>query len=437
MSLAAGTAERVSNSLIISLDRLQSLCYTGLILRTTVEERSEEKWTVSERGKVRVGIIGPSWWVNFWHLPAIQNHPDAEITGVCGEKPREPGEVQAKYGPNARFYTNVETMLRDAPLDGVIVCTPNDVHYPAAMAVLNHGLHVTCEKPLALNAAQAQEMVQTAQARGLIGMTNFPYRDNPCVQTLRRLIAEGYIGTLLHIGGQYHGGFGLTRPPGWRGLRERSGAGILGDLGSHLIDLARFVTQDEFASVCAHSLTMRRYEKSMNGESGELGAFAGLARTEDATVATRNDDACAFLAEMQSGAQGIFHTSWLAYQGAEAQHQELDVYGTAGRLHFVANHAGTFLRGKRVGEAQWETIPVSGVVSPATGREEDEDHFRPGRMTPTNTTYRWIEAIRQEQASISPDLTEGWRAQQVIDAVVQASRERRWIDIERPLQQAG
>ena len=133
---------------------------------------------------------------------------------------------------------------------------------------------------------------------------------------------------------------------------------------------------------------------------------------------------------MRSGAQGIFHTSWIAYQGAECQHQELDVYGTGGRLHFIANHAGTFLRGKRVGEEKWTDIPVSGVVSPDEGREEEEDYFRPGRLTPTNTTYRWIEAIRQGQTSISPDLTDGWRAQQVIDAIIQASRERRWIDVD-------
>ena len=287
---------------------------------------------------VRVGIIGPSWWVNYWHLPAVQNHPHAEITAVCGASARDEADVQAKYGPNTRFYTDIDTMLQDAPLDGVIICTPNDLHHPATMAVLNRGLHVTCEKPVAMNAAQAAEMAQTAHARQLIGMTNFPYRDNPCVQAFRSHVQEGYIGTLAHITGQYHGGFGLTRPPGWRGLRARSGAGILGDLGSHLIDLARFVTGDEFASVCAHSLTALR--------SGETGAFDGFIRTEDPRAGERNDDSCAFLAEMQSGAQGIFHTSWLAYQGAAAQHQELEAYGTAGRLHFLANHAGTFLRGQ-------------------------------------------------------------------------------------------
>ena len=328
--------------------------------------------------------------------------------------------------PMRASLQNREQMLAEVPLDGVIVCTPNNLHHPATMSVLNHNLHVTCEKPLAMNQEQAREMAVTAQQRHLIGMTNFPYRDNPCIQALRRVIAEGYVGTIFHVAGQYHGGFGLTRSPNWRGLRERSGAGILGDLGSHLIDLVRFTTGDEFASVCAHSLSVLR--------NHDTGAFGGLARTEDPRILPRNDDSMAFLAEMQSGAQAILHTSWLAYQGAETQHQELDIYGTGGHLHFIANHAGTFLRGKRAGDKRWEMIPTENVVTPAKlqaeGLEENEDYFRPGRLTPTNTTYRWLEAIHQGQTTISPDLTDGWRAQQVIDAVIVASRERRWLRVD-------
>jgi predicted dehydrogenase len=134
---------------------------------------------------VRIGIIGPSWWVNYWHLTAIQTHPDAEIVAICGEKERDAEELRAKYGPHARYYTDRDAMLDHATLDGVIVCTPNDLHHPSAMAALTHDLHVTCEKPLALNAAQAREMADEAKKRNLIGMTNFPYRDNPCVQKFR------------------------------------------------------------------------------------------------------------------------------------------------------------------------------------------------------------------------------------------------------------
>ena len=347
------------------------------------------------------------------------------ITAVCGTSPRDADEVKAKYGPDAQYYTDLNMMLDNAPLDGVIVCTPNDLHYPSTMAALARNLHVTCEKPIAMTAEQARQMAQTAHERRLVGMTNFPYRDNPCVQAFRRLVGEGYLGTLLHIAGEYHGGFGLGRPPGWRGLASRSGAGILGDLGSHLIDLARFVTGDEFASVCAHTLTVLR--------EAESGVFDGLARTEAPRAGDRNDDSCAWLAEMRSGAQGVFHTSWLAYQGAEGQHQELDAYGTAGRVRFVANHAGTFLRGKRTGQEHWEDIPVEGVVASCPNGAENEDYFRPGRLTASNTTYRWIEAIRQGQTTVSPGLQDGWRAQQTIDAILTASRERRWVEVEERL----
>jgi len=302
-----------------------------------------------------------------------------------------------------------------------VVCTPNDLHYPATMAVLRHGLHVTCEKPVAVNAAQAREMAATAAAGKLIGMCNFPYRDNPAVQAFQRLVADGYLGTLLHVRGDYHGGFGLHNRPGWRGLRSRSGSGILGDLGSHLIDLVRFVTGDEFGSVCAHSLTMLR--------APESGARTAPARAEDPRVGDRNDDSCSFVAELKSGAQAVVHTSWVAHQGAEVQHQEIEAYGTEGRLHFAANHTGIRLRGKRVSESQWVTIPVEGVTLPGSASDDDEDYFRPGRHTPTNTTYRWIEAIRTGQHAISPDLADGWCTQQVIDAVIEASAQRRWVDV--------
>ncbi len=373
--------------------------------------------------RVRVGIIGPSWWVNYWHLPAIQNHPHAEIAAVCGANARDAAEVQAKYGASAQAYTDMEAMLESVPLDGVVVCTPNDMHHPATMAALRHNLHVTCEKPVALNATQAREMAETAKAKGLIGMTNFPYRDNPAVQTFRRLIAEGYVGTPLHVYGAYHGGYGIHRPPGWRGQRARSSAGILDDLGSHLIDLVRYLTGDEFRAVCASALTLKpddhRDEQNLT-----------LLRTHDPRAGARNDDSCAFLAEFGRGMQGLLHASWVAYQGAGSQYQNVEVSGTAGRLHWTATHAGNLLRGLRVGDKHWETIPVEGTVAPDPAQEGNEDFFRPGRHTPTNTTYRWLEAIRTGQAGVSPSLEDGWRAQQVIDAVMQAAAERCWIPIE-------
>ncbi len=370
---------------------------------------------------VRVGIVGPSWWVDFWHLPALKNHPDVLITAVCGEKERSAEEIKIKYGEKAKYYTDMDTMLDTALLDGVVVCTPNNVHHPATMAALHAGLHVTCEKPMAINSDEALEMMTTAQKKGLIGMINFPYRDNPAVKEMKSKLADGYVGTPFHLSGSYHGGFGLGDKRGWRGFRSTSGAGILGDLGSHLIDLARYVLDDYFTSVCAHTMTTVKSRLD--------GATPVPYRTENAAVGDMNDDSCTFLAEFDKGTQGIFHTSWIAYQGVYTQHQELEVYGSEGRLHFVANHAGTFLRGMRRGEKKWEWFPIAGIVTPEDAREENEDYFRPGRLTPTNTTYRWVEAIKKNDRSLTPSFEDGWRSQLVIDAILVSSAKRRWVDV--------
>lgn len=368
---------------------------------------------------VRVGIVGPSWWVNYWHLAALQTHPNVEVVAVSGDAERNPEDVKAKYGAKAQYFTNYEEMMDSVPMDGVIICTPNDLHHPVAMAALKRDLHVTCEKPIALNVEQAFEMADAASKRNLIGMSNFPYRDNPAVQAFKKLLEEGYVGDILHVSASYHGGFGLRRNPNWRSIRARSGAGILGDLGSHLIDLVRYITGEEFAAVSGNMMT------TLWDSEGEL---ERRLHTENPDVGERNDDSCAFLAELSNGAQAILHTSWVAHQGAGIQQQEVEVYGTEGRLHLLVSHRGVSLRGLQSGAPNWEEIAVEGAVTEeAANGEENEDFFRPGRHSATNTTYRWLEAIRNDQPSVSPDLWDGYYAQEVIDAVILSSAERRWV----------
>ena len=371
---------------------------------------------------VRVCLAGPSWWADYWHLPAIQNHPDAEIVGVCGEKARDAGEVRAKYGDSARYFTDIDAMLDATKPDGLIICTPNDLHYPATMKALYRGIHVVCEKPIALDAIQAREMAETAWRKSLLGLSNFTYRGNPALQTMQKMIADGFVGTPLHISGCYLGGYAIGRPPGWRGNREKSGSGILGDLGSHLIDMARFVTGQEFASVCAHNLT------ALWNENADMPPR--LVRTEAPEVGERNDDSCAFLAEFTGGMQGIFHTSWIALMGAENQRQQLEIYGTKGRLRFYASFLGTTLEATKTGASDWETVPIPGITTPNEGQGAGEDFFRPGRLNHTNNAYRWLDAIKAGHKEIAPSLADGWKAQQVIDAVLTASAERRWVAIE-------
>ena len=373
-----------------------------------------------------MGVVGPSWWFDYWHLPAIRRHPAAEIVGVCGDRLRTPEEIRERYGDYAVYFTDLDRFLDDAKPDGVVICTPNDLHYPTAMAAMRRNIAVLIEKPIALDAATAWDLCEEWDASLVVGMVNFPYRFNPCVQKMRELILEGYVGHPLHIHATYHGGYGIGKAPGWRGNRQRSGSGILADLGSHLIDLCRFVLNREVTAVCAHNLTALWTENQTDAPR--------LLHTEGGheDIGLRNDDSCAFLCEWDDGVQGVLHTSWLAYQGAEAQTQHLEVHGSAGRLRFYASHLGTHLEGTRSPGREWERLPVEGVVFPADAMCDDEDYFRPNRLNAQSVTYQWLEAVSEGAAQTEPTLREGAKVQSVIDAVLRSSESRSWQPVSYP-----
>src|SRR5262245_6615373 len=103
---------------------------------------------------VRVGIVGTSPWADAMYLPSLSNHPQAQIVAVCGRN-REKAEAFAARWHVPHFYTDYREMIASGTLDALIVASSNDSHNPITMAALDAGLHVLCEKPLALNAAQA------------------------------------------------------------------------------------------------------------------------------------------------------------------------------------------------------------------------------------------------------------------------------------------
>ena len=153
--------------------------------------------------KVRVGIIGTSWYADFVHLPNMTGCPDAEVVAICGRGRERAEEMATKYSvPNV--FTDYRDLLAH-PLDAVVIATPDDTHYDMTMTALDAGLHVLCEKPLALNAAQVKEMYDKAEAAGLKHMTFFSYRFLPYHRYLKRLIEEDYLGRIYHCAIRYMG----------------------------------------------------------------------------------------------------------------------------------------------------------------------------------------------------------------------------------------
>src|SRR5258708_4234069 len=170
-----------------------------------------------------------------------------EVAAVCG---RTLAGAEAFGEGNA--YSSLAEMLDGEKVDVLHVCTPNDGHAAQALAALERGIHVVCEKPLAVTTAESATLVASAEERRLVGATCYHVRGYPLVEQMRADVASEAIGKVTFVHGRYVCDDALFPASGWRVDPERSGASyVVGDLGTHWLDLAEHVTGRLITEVAA------------------------------------------------------------------------------------------------------------------------------------------------------------------------------------------
>src|SRR2546425_2816139 len=186
---------------------------------------------------LRASVVGTGF-IGVVHVDALRRL-GVEVTGVVGSSPE-----RAAAKDLAPAYESFEALLADDRVDVVHLTTPNNLHHPQAKQALAAGKHVVCEKPLALTAAESRELVELADAAGVVHCTNFMARFYPLVQQARALVQEGSLGEIWNVHGSYLQDW-LLRPTDWNWRLEPERGGELraiGDIGSHWLDLVQFVT---------------------------------------------------------------------------------------------------------------------------------------------------------------------------------------------------
>jgi predicted dehydrogenase len=358
-------------------------------------------------GSVRVGVFGTSWWADAMYLPALDLHPDAHLTAVCGRRPETTEAFATRWGAD-HWFTDPATMLAQADLDAVLVATANDSHHGLVMAALERGLHVLCEKPLALDAGEAAEMATAARKAAVATMVPFTYRWMPMVQWMRRLVADGYVGRPRQLNFRYFSGYGLDGAYAWRFDPAIAGSGVIGDLGSHLIHLARFLIDDDEVGVSA--LAPRLVERAGRPDGSPYEPL------EDTAILT---------VRYRSGACGVLHASAAAWEGDHeiGQLQAFDIHGDEGTLHGVCDwHHVQEVRGSRLGDGGVPAVlPIPDELWGDVRRAPVPDTYRDVFRTTDAMTRGWIDAIKRGD-SIQPDFDEGLAVQHVIDAAVRSAQ---------------
>jgi predicted dehydrogenase len=250
-------------------------------------------------GLVGAGFVGPH------HLDAVRRLGYVDVVAIAGSS-----EASAKKKADAlyvpRAYGSFEALLNDPDVQVVHNATPNYLHFPVNMAAIAKGKHVVSDKPLAMTAAEAKQLVDAANKAGIVHAVTFNYRGNPLVQHARQLVASGGIGKPTFVHGQYLQDWLLHETDySWRLEPDKGGASsALGDIGSHWCDLAQHVSGLRITEVLADITTVIPTRKRPRG-SREAFAAAG-AHEEMEPVDIKVEDLASVLVRFDNGAKGSF-----------------------------------------------------------------------------------------------------------------------------------
>lgn len=361
--------------------------------------------------QVRIGIIGTSYWVDEFHLPILQNHPHALVTSLCGRNQKRAQELAHKFGVNKTF-TDYRQMMNVENLDAVIICTPEDQHYPMTIYALEKGLHVLCEKPMAFTAAEALEMYRKAEKKKVKHMVNFTMRWIPHFQFLKHLMETNYIGKPYHA--HFHW---LT---GWHPEREeytwyydpKHSHGVASELGAHMIDQARWFLgeiKSVQASICS-------FVKRSGKDGKELEHPAS--------------DSAILLLEFQNGTHATLHVSSVNQVSKELIHagQFISLHGQDGTLESRAglwsSNPVSEIVGYKRGAEKAETLEIPDSYFGSSGRENPFDFIDKPIVSPR----LFVDAILNDRP-LQPDFYDGYAVQQVIQAALESAKSGKAIKI--------
>jgi predicted dehydrogenase len=362
----------------------------------------------SKDEKIRIGLIGTGF-ARSAQAPAFKLCEGAELVAVCSGHYANAVRTAQEYGIK-HTCESYEELLAIDEVSLVVVSTPPSLHHPITLAALEAGKHVICEKPMAMNVAQAKEMAECAASHpGQLAIIDHELRFNPTWRRMKELVDGGYLGDFYHVNVLISSGFRHSAQRQWNWWSEKSaGGGLLGALGSHTIDALHWIFGD-IEDVCSQVATM--VPERRDGKTGEM-------------KPNETDDYSSILIRFAPAdgrqSKGVVLLSALYASGGKNQFAAI---GSNGTLLIEGEET---LIGAMGYNHQFEEMSL-------------KDRAREISVLPDNIWARsfyhlareTVQALREGRTEIAQAATfsDGLRCQEVIDAVRLSHEEQRWIKV--------
>ncbi|MET9972309.1 Gfo/Idh/MocA family oxidoreductase [Streptomyces sp. NPDC006356] len=354
------------------------------------------------------------------HYPALSLRP--ELVAVAEDVPGRAEEAAAQFG-FASTTRDWREVAADPRVRAVSITAPNFLHREIGVTMAEAGKHIWIEKPVGLTAEDARAVADAAAKAGVQSAVGFNYRNAPAVETARDLIAAGEIGTVTHVRIRLFSDY-AAHPQGaltWRYERERGGSGVLGDLASHGVDLARFLLGDIERLTADTAIFVPERARPTGATAGHTLATGELGPVE-------NEDYVNCLLRFTSGARGVLEASRVSV--GEQNNYGFEVHGTKGAVFWDFRRMGELgiSRG-----TSYQDQPVSTVyVGPGDG---EFGAFQPGAANAMGyddlkvvEAYRFLRSVA-EGTPQGATLDDAVRGAAVLDAMARSAESGAWVDV--------
>jgi predicted dehydrogenase len=381
--------------------------------------------------KVNVGLVGYKFMgkahSNAYSDVAMFFDMDAEpvMKAICGRSEEGVKAAAEKFGWES-YETSWEDLVKRDDIHLVDVTAPSNFHKEISIGAIENGKNVFCEKPLALNLADAREMLQAAEEAGVKHMINFNYRKAPAIALAKKMIDDGLLGELYHFRGVYLQDWIIDPefPIVWRLDKSVAGSGSHGDLNAHIIDIARYLV-GEFKSVVGMEETFIK-ERPLT-EVGTTGGLAAQATGGKGEVDV--DDATLFLTKFANGALGSFEATRFA--AGRRNHNRFEINGSKGSVVFNLermNELEYYNVDDPEGLQGFRTIQATDSSHPYMEAWWPPAHIIGYEHTFIHQVHDLMQAIAHDTMP-SPSFVDGVKCQEILDAVVKSIAEKRWVEI--------